>query len=484
MRRRYQALALSAYKSGCLTCRETHTKCDEIRPTCSRCARLQVKCVGKGYAFSVKEVARPAEGQSKLVSGRAVRDKVIALTNSKPAAPSPSAGGSIYLHHFVTFCSKALFFADDKTDNPFSREIYRHFAGCEHLQLAVSALSAGDLRRRHPGHNEKYFNFYGRAVNKLNGALASPETATSVATLLSVMLLCFCEISSANSSAWLSHIKGARDLLVLRGGPKKDPVFARVFSLIDIGSSFFLGRETLLPVDYMDEKQGTVTSNTPIESWPCWDTTGTTIERFNQRLRIVAGLSKLSSDVKQCSLPDSRELLLAQSRNLLKDIGHHWRARIFEEDQLAKLRKSPRDQLILEDNAGRSACILSLIDITSPILDLECDSDSHNHVFLSPAVVTHHIDTILAACSLMSESYCLAGLPWPLFMAGVHLFRDQDREKAVLQALEKVSEVVFHPCEGAIRVLKILWQRQWTEGSKLSWRQLLQDSGESIYIML
>ncbi|KAH6659081.1 fungal-specific transcription factor domain-containing protein [Truncatella angustata] len=463
-------------KGGCLTCRGCRTKCDEAKPTCSRCKRLQVKCVGNKYAYNAEEVACEAEKQRQLV-----RSQIDSSLVARPLLPSAK---TVYLHHFVTVCSKAILFADDQTHNPFSREIYCHFSGCEHLQLAVNALAAGDLQRRQPGHNERYYEFYGQAVNKLNAAISNPKDTASVATLISVLLLAFCEISSSNSSAWLSHIKGARDLLLLRGGPSKNPVLARLFSIIDVGSSFFLGQKTLLPLDYIDDNLVMNVSNTPGEYWPCWDTTGTSTARFNQRLRIVASLSSLQLSVKRSTNLASREAAMAEARGVLEDIIDHWSAPVFQRPQLHRLYISSGDQIDIEDSAAKSACILALIDITIPLIEHGCRFNLNEQYLVSPIAVAHHVDTILAASSMLTEQYCLAGLPWPLFMAGVHVFRDDGREMAILQTLKSISSSIFHPCEGAIRLLQVLWERQRADGIKLCWRKVLDELGGSIYIML
>lgn len=493
--------------AGCLTCRQTHTKCDENRPSCSRCVRLQFKCVGIGYAYDPKELARATEAQRRLL-----HDRIIASPIHRQLIPSD---GSVYLHHFATFCAKGLFYVDDKAENPFCREIYHNLDGCEHLQLAVNALSAGDLQRRQAGHKANYFDFYGRAVGKLNEALSRRETAASTATLISVLLLAFCDvsaaepassirlinsdqISSSHGSAWISHLKGARDLHVLRGGPKKDPVLARVFSLVDIGSSFFLGRETLLPSDYFNDDYSVDVQAPQGESWPVWDLTGWVVDRFNERLRIVARLSRLALDAKKClQTGGQRKAFLSQSQRILQDISNHWSAPPFEMEvgSLLKIAKDQREQLVLEDSAARSACVLALIDTTAPILNLEPDLDFTPDVTCSPAIVSYHIDSIIAACAAVDEPYCLAGFPWPLFMAGTQLFRDEDRERAVIEAMRRITPLVFYvrksalsmpyyadcswtqPFEGAIRLLETLWQRQWEGGVKLSWRQVLEDSG-------
>lgn len=151
-----------------------------------------MKCVGNEYAYTPKDVAREAEVQRRLV-----RSKIVSNAPTRSLLPS---GGSVYLHHFVTFCSKALFFAEDQTDNPLASQIFYHFPRCEHLQLAVNALAAGDLQRKQTGHDEKFFGFYGRAVRKLNDAISVSLSSGSVAIILSVLLLGFCEVGQPETT--------------------------------------------------------------------------------------------------------------------------------------------------------------------------------------------------------------------------------------------------------------------------------------------
>lgn len=58
-------------KTGCITCRQRHKKCDEIRPTCTNCTRARRDCV---YDVTSQVVRQPAS--LPIVDNRAQRQDI------------------------------------------------------------------------------------------------------------------------------------------------------------------------------------------------------------------------------------------------------------------------------------------------------------------------------------------------------------------------------------------------------------------------
>ncbi|TKA79206.1 hypothetical protein B0A49_03191 [Cryomyces minteri] len=101
-------------------------------------------------------------------------------------------------------------------------ELYNNSSPSSPLHLAVSAVSLSTLGNS-PGRRDllqKAGATYGRALREVNRAIQNPATATSNATLASVLLFSLYETiasSDLSMSAWLRHIEGAIALVKSRG---------------------------------------------------------------------------------------------------------------------------------------------------------------------------------------------------------------------------------------------------------------------------
>ncbi|KAK1854601.1 hypothetical protein CCHR01_02765 [Colletotrichum chrysophilum] len=71
-------------RSGCITCKIRRVKCDEGKPTCTRCAKADIKC--DGYVKDAAEQKRAAERDAVIRAAQ--RNKVLL---PRPAADSSSA---------------------------------------------------------------------------------------------------------------------------------------------------------------------------------------------------------------------------------------------------------------------------------------------------------------------------------------------------------------------------------------------------------
>ncbi|CAE7093145.1 unnamed protein product [Rhizoctonia solani] len=68
----------SRSKTGCLTCKTRRKKCDEQRPTCERCARAKMECLGYSYLDNPEELA---QARAKIAASR------IARVSEQPNSP-------------------------------------------------------------------------------------------------------------------------------------------------------------------------------------------------------------------------------------------------------------------------------------------------------------------------------------------------------------------------------------------------------------
>ncbi|CAE6437328.1 unnamed protein product [Rhizoctonia solani] len=74
----------SRSKTGCLTCKTRRKKCDEQRPTCERCARAKMECLGYSYLDNPEELA---QARAKIAASRVVR------ASEQPNSPLRAVAG-------------------------------------------------------------------------------------------------------------------------------------------------------------------------------------------------------------------------------------------------------------------------------------------------------------------------------------------------------------------------------------------------------
>ncbi|CUA76787.1 Sterol regulatory element-binding protein ECM22 [Rhizoctonia solani] len=74
----------SRSKTGCLTCKTRRKKCDEQRPTCERCARAKMECLGYSYLDNPEELA---QARAKIAASRATR------ASEQPNSPLSTVAG-------------------------------------------------------------------------------------------------------------------------------------------------------------------------------------------------------------------------------------------------------------------------------------------------------------------------------------------------------------------------------------------------------
>ncbi|KAG8733777.1 hypothetical protein FRC11_002551 [Ceratobasidium sp. 423] len=74
----------SRSKTGCLTCKTRRKKCDEQRPTCERCVKAKMECLGYSYLDNPEELA---QARAKIAASRATR------SSEQPNSPLGAVAG-------------------------------------------------------------------------------------------------------------------------------------------------------------------------------------------------------------------------------------------------------------------------------------------------------------------------------------------------------------------------------------------------------
>ncbi|KAF2798173.1 hypothetical protein K505DRAFT_297123 [Melanomma pulvis-pyrius CBS 109.77] len=196
---------------GCDGCRKQKKKCDQAKPSCSRCARLNMPCIGAGkQRFKFKE-ERGVSASAQ--SGRS--------TTPASVPDSPTSSLTILANGFIN----AIKWSTDMRFNLawsygiFLQEIPSRLGTNEALDSAVEAVTdahstACCLQKPTPSN----LVYYSKALRNLKACLDDPMKATSANTLAAVMILLICQsILGISNRRYTGHGEGAARILKIRG---------------------------------------------------------------------------------------------------------------------------------------------------------------------------------------------------------------------------------------------------------------------------
>jgi len=182
----------------------TLSKCDETRPSCSRCRRLQIVCIGSGqrrYKFE-----EPIN--------RVHRSKTKQSNTSRPDSEERFATGDIShspsneLTRLVdAFTERLHLFSDLRYSltwayGGFLADVPRRLGQNEALDAAASALLTSHLRFLTPMDKvtSQALSQYSHTLNALRTCLDDPIEACTANTLCAVMILLICQVSNFDSN--------------------------------------------------------------------------------------------------------------------------------------------------------------------------------------------------------------------------------------------------------------------------------------------
>lgn len=172
-------------------------KCDELKPICGRCSRLQRQCKWSDDLQVIPlSRGRSPPGSSKI----SPTEPTLQITNTTGQNfvvefPNVDRGTVFFIHHFITFCSRFLAYSNDNEGNPFQVELVPEASSSPALLHSMAALAAGHLARTQKQHEITAANHYTKALRELNSSLSDPEVARSDSTLGACLLLCVYEVS-------------------------------------------------------------------------------------------------------------------------------------------------------------------------------------------------------------------------------------------------------------------------------------------------
>ncbi|KAF1937817.1 hypothetical protein EJ02DRAFT_514946 [Clathrospora elynae] len=251
--------------AACFACRARRIKCDQIKLGCTQCRRMRMQCPGyhnpldqlfRDESANVAQRAQKSYRNAKYCAVGSRRDAstqrhedLSSEANSSPMQPTTSCHQSdiaspsvlpglsqpieaVALAHFMSSYVPRSHF--DYLPGIFAQP----FTGLA-LSATVHAVSVASLAREvgHPNLENLARRLYAKALSETNAALAVSQTATSDATLISVLLLSLFEAivwaSPGIPANWNTHTRGALALVKLRGSRQFDsPIGARLFAQV------------------------------------------------------------------------------------------------------------------------------------------------------------------------------------------------------------------------------------------------------------
>ncbi|KAM5356760.1 hypothetical protein ACJ41O_003406 [Fusarium nematophilum] len=202
-------------KTGCLTCRRRHKKCDEIHPVCTGCTRNRLICCwpaesapAPGYDL----VSSPAPSQASCA--------VPPLVRGTPMLPPlfRDERNSSLLQHFAMVTSVQLA-SRIEPENAFLTYNLRMAWGCDALQHAILAISSCHLSYMRSSSITSSLNHYAVALRGLKHALtnwAAPSSSSMDRILIvaTSLVLCQYEVLNANTEGSLYRHLRALKLMV------------------------------------------------------------------------------------------------------------------------------------------------------------------------------------------------------------------------------------------------------------------------------
>ncbi|KAE8553763.1 hypothetical protein TMatcc_006783 [Talaromyces marneffei ATCC 18224] len=241
---------------ACDGCRRLKKKCDEKTPSCSRCIRLGLECIGSGqqrYKFQPHQTfanvrTRKAVSQTKGLSttttsqSNKVKNEADLITFFLRLPPSNKT--TILTSQFI----QAIKLTTNLKYNLawaygfFLFEIPRRMNENEALDTAVNALICAHSNFcAGSGVSVKTLSSYSRALRSLRNCLDDREKASTSETLCAVMLLLICQNLNGSEGRWSGHGEGAAKLLKARSFTKPRDNFEEQLLLSLRGSVLFEG---------------------------------------------------------------------------------------------------------------------------------------------------------------------------------------------------------------------------------------------------
>ncbi|KAH7121894.1 hypothetical protein B0J13DRAFT_532022 [Dactylonectria estremocensis] len=185
---------------GCDACRKQKKKCDQAKPTCSRCTRLSIPCVGGGqqrYKFKVQVLE---EGGSSATSSSKSKSKFPSTPPPKTDAISTKAGASplALIPASRTTAIAGVFVSrlevtDARYDltcyGSFLRHLPQRLGVNKALDASVDAFSTAFSQFYTVDKSVVAYSKYGQALKAVRDCLNDPSQAKTIETMCAIYLV-------------------------------------------------------------------------------------------------------------------------------------------------------------------------------------------------------------------------------------------------------------------------------------------------------
>ncbi|KAJ9134630.1 Fungal Zn binuclear cluster domain containing protein [Pleurostoma richardsiae] len=389
-------------RTGCFTCREDGYKCDEQRPYCGRCLRLEKVCKGYGIRLKWRAFAPPAPApaslsapalrhpesappmtqtkrrrRSRQLASRTLSPSAEQLTSAALAAvatpsyipPDVDTESRYLLHHWtVTLAANLSMTAGSGTRNPFLLHLTPMLFQSLALRFAISSMAASHLailRGDDRAMEMTAARHRLRAVSSLRRTIQAEHPELSLAAIL--MLQLSDRLFAADTG--VDHLSGAKAVIAWGQGcsSRWDDSSAAQFILSlcfyhDIMSSVARGASPLLQLPH----------SFPIEGL-------SRMQELTSVLELVGMISRLrvqTPAVADASLAPAIEHALEEAgdssvvEQVLDDVGHTTQA--YRHAAFIYLYRVWRNEGApyppTSENAQRCLLHLLQVPVTSPLV--------------------------------------------------------------------------------------------------------------------
>ncbi|KAF5661377.1 transcription factor [Fusarium heterosporum] len=215
----------SKVRTGCITCKKRHVKCDEAKPKCGNCVRNRRDC--EGYVvIKKKRTVSPVQVRwdSKQITRAAPPRAQLHLVND--SLDFKNARGILYFEEFVRTVQSPWIAAGFSTDlwAVILPQVARVNTTVRHAAIAIGALSKWHYKTKHYAvaslevtgnessrEDADYLDAVAHYCHALR--LQSQQASIQDAVFLSMLFLCF-EILRGNRKAALDHINHGLAMLL------------------------------------------------------------------------------------------------------------------------------------------------------------------------------------------------------------------------------------------------------------------------------
>ncbi|KAH8732019.1 fungal-specific transcription factor domain-containing protein [Phaeosphaeriaceae sp. PMI808] len=271
-------------RTGCWTCREAGYKCNEEKPHCGRCLRLNITC--KGYGVKLKwqdenvstPAKRPRQAKGKTSAGHKSTSSPTPFSSSSPRTIT-SSPDSTYSPPFIPFAFpqisidlppndrwllyywverlSALISVSPRKENstPFQLHLTAMVHDSTALRSTVLSMAANHLAlsSNDPSLRVHAYRHQQDAIHELQEMIQDPKQAATEPALATVLMM---QVSARlfgddNDTLVANHLAGAKAMITRSGGvttwssPSSTRFLLSLFAYHDILASVSRGTRPL-----------------------------------------------------------------------------------------------------------------------------------------------------------------------------------------------------------------------------------------------